>query len=186
MPFVFQYGSNCDAARLNGLGRLGGAAEDRGKAQTVAEFEIAFDVWSQGNACAAADLVEAAGSGHHAWGVLYEIPADRIDRMSSRGKRTLSDIEGTRYQPVQIRVGEITGKEVDAITFTVKKESKAKGLWTTARYVAHIVNGLRAHGVPEEYVQHVIDAAIRQNQSAENAAALETTLLSELRMGHAP
>ncbi len=63
MPLVFQYGSNCDAERLNSPERLGGAAVDRGLARTVQEYDIGFDVRSQINQCAASDLVKAEGTG---------------------------------------------------------------------------------------------------------------------------
>jgi hypothetical protein len=42
MPLVFQYGSNADTTEINSANRLAGRAVDRGRAQTVDEFEIAF------------------------------------------------------------------------------------------------------------------------------------------------
>ena len=59
MPLIFQYGSNCDTERLNSPERLAGAAIERGRAQSMDEYEIEFDVWSNGNGCAAADLVQS-------------------------------------------------------------------------------------------------------------------------------
>jgi len=55
---VFQYGSNCSATRLNSRERLGGAAIPIGIAETVEEYQLQFDVWSDGNNCAAADIVK--------------------------------------------------------------------------------------------------------------------------------
>jgi hypothetical protein len=49
MSKVFQYGSNTLSARLNGPNRLNGRAQSRGIAQTVDDFDIAFDVYSQSN-----------------------------------------------------------------------------------------------------------------------------------------
>ena len=95
MPLVFQYGSNCTAARLNGPRRLNGQADDRGRAQTVGDFDIAFDVYSQTNACAASDLASAPG--RKAWGALYEVPADFIRGKRPDGQKTLAEIEGARY-----------------------------------------------------------------------------------------
>lgn len=63
MPLLFQYGSNCDTTRLNSPERLAGAAEDLGWAETIEEYDLAFDVWSGGNKCAASDLVPAPGTG---------------------------------------------------------------------------------------------------------------------------
>ena len=94
MAKVFQYGSNCDTERLNSRCRLRGKACSLGKAQTVCNFEIAFDVWSYCNDCAAADLIQRGDT--PAWGVLYEIPAD--------GLKTLEGIEGPNYESRYIEV----------------------------------------------------------------------------------
>ena len=66
IPLIFQYGSNCDTQRLNSPKGLGGAAICSVAAQTVREYEITFNVWSEGNGCAAGDLVPAPGTGR-AW-----------------------------------------------------------------------------------------------------------------------
>ena len=96
MALIFQYGSNCTAARLNGPARLAGHADDRGQAQTVEEFDIAFDVHSQTNGCAAADLILTPG--RKACGVLYEIAEDFIRGRLTDGQKTLAQIEGPRYE----------------------------------------------------------------------------------------
>jgi hypothetical protein len=69
MSLVFQYGSNCTAGRLKGSERLNGHAEDFGLGQTVDDFAITFDVYSQKNSCAASDLLLTPG--RKTWGVLY-------------------------------------------------------------------------------------------------------------------
>src|ERR1700676_457413 len=94
--------TNCTAARLNGPSRLNGQADDRGRAQTVGDFDIAFDVYSQTNACAASDLVSAPG--RKAWGALYEVPADFIRGKRPDGQKTLAEIEGARYEEKPIQV----------------------------------------------------------------------------------
>lgn len=96
MSLVFQYGSNCTAARLNGLGRLDGHAEDRGRALTVEDFDIAFDVYSQTNGCAASDLIPTPG--RKAWGVLYEVSVGFICGKRRDNQKTLEQIEGPRYK----------------------------------------------------------------------------------------
>ncbi len=182
MPLIFQYGSNTDGERLNSAGRLDGAAEDRGRAVTLDEYEIAFDVWSNGNDCAASDLVEVPGSRRHAWGVLFEVPENRLFEHKARaGERTLERIEGRRYRPQPIRVQDLTGREVEATTFLVKPAEREPGLWTSADYVGHIVRGLRAHGVPADYVERVIAIAIRTNvQSGDSRADEQSKLIQKL------
>lgn len=45
----FQYGSNASQARLLGPGRLNGHGTVIGRAETVGDYDIAFDVWSKGS-----------------------------------------------------------------------------------------------------------------------------------------
>jgi hypothetical protein len=68
-------------------------------------------------------------------------------------------------------------------TFVVKANRRRQGLWTSAAYIEHIVNGLRAHDVSEEYVQHVIDVAVATNNRAGASAAEQTRWIEELRRG---
>ncbi|MCH8061483.1 MAG: gamma-glutamylcyclotransferase [Chloroflexi bacterium] len=176
MVLVFQYGSNCNQERLNSANRLNDAARLVDKAQTTDYFEIAFDVWSKTNRCAAADLV--ISEDQKAWGVLYDIPDDRIGGSKRKnGLKTLADIEGPRYERRQIDVT-IDGEVKSAVTFLVKKACRESGLATSAKYVCHIIKGLRAFDVPKDYVQRVIDTAI---ENVESAAVAEKAALERLR-----
>ena len=94
--------------------------------------------------------------------------------------KTLADIEGPRYEPKNIDVT-IDGEVKSAVTFLVKRASRVNGLATSAMYVSHIVKGLRAFYVEEDYVQRVIDAAIENVKSAARSAAAEKTALERLR-----
>jgi cation transport regulator ChaC len=178
MPLVFQYGSNCTTARLNGPKRLNGHAEDLDHAQTVEDFEIAFDVYSQTNGCAASDLVRVPG--RKAWGVLYEIPADFIDGRRADGQKTLEQIEGKRYAKEALRVVDRDGKEQEAVTFLVREAERRTSIATSAAYVSWIVYGLRNHSVPEEYIAHVVDVAIETNQRAGAFADEQIRLIKTL------
>jgi hypothetical protein len=183
MAFVFQYGSNCDATRLNSPDRLGGVANDCGLAQMTSEYDIAFDIWSRGNGCAVADLVAASNTGLHPWGVLYEIPDGRLFGRDHPTGRTLEQIEGPRYQPTRVRVRKGSGDVLEAVTFTIRPNERVGGLWTSAEYVGHIVSGLRAHLAPETWTQHIIDVAIHQNRVADDrqAAAPQIAAIERLR-----
>ena len=169
MPLIFQYGSNCDLTRFQG--RLRERVDDIGRAETTADYDIAFDVWSQGNGCAASDLVETPGRRAH--GVLYRISDVDFER--------LKRIEGDHYEPRPISVRNQVGEEVEATTFLVVPNDRRQGLWTSADYVGYIVRGLRTHDVPEAYVQHVIDVAIDTNRRAAQAADEQSRLIESLR-----
>ncbi len=96
------------------------------------------------------------------------------------GLKTLADIEGPRYELQYIDV--TTGGEVkSAVTFLVKGACRTTGLATSAKYVSHIIKGLRAFEIPEDYVQRVIDAAIANVESAAKSAVAEKPALESLR-----
>jgi hypothetical protein len=178
MPLVFQYGSNALPSRLNGPNRLNGHAHDRGSACTVDDYDIAFDVWSQTNGCAASDLIRTPG--RRAWGVLYDIQDDFIRGKREDGQTTLGQIEGPRYQEITIRVRDRGGREADAATFVVRNLERREGIATNATYVSWIVSGLRDHGVPEEYIAHVVATAINTNERAGDFAKEQTRIIRTL------
>jgi hypothetical protein len=157
------------AGRLKGPQRLNGHAEDLGLAQTVDDFAIAFDVYSQKNSCAASDLVHTQG--RKAWGVLYDIPDDFIRGKRPDGQKTLAQIEGPEYEERRIRVRNKQGDELEALTFLVKEEKRRTGIATSAAYVSWIIYGLREHAAPEDYISHVLAVAIETNQRAGVSAA---------------
>ncbi len=170
MPLVFQYGSNCTAGRLNGPSRLNGGAKDLGRAKTVEDFDIAFDVVSNTNGCAASDLIQTPG--RKAWGVLYKLSKDGLEK--------LKDIEGSRYQEKPIRVIDENGKKRKAKTFVVREKERRQGLATSAAYVSWIIYGLRDHGVPEEWIAHVLNVAVETNQRAGANAVEQIRLIKTL------
>jgi cation transport regulator ChaC len=180
MMLLFQYGSNCDEQRLNSPERLDGAAKNPLLAETVDEYDLAFDVWSRTNACAASNLVTAPETGRRALGVLYEVPADLIRGRRSDGKKTMTDIEGPSYEERKIKVRAANGSLAEAVTFVVRKAARQDGLWTSSSYVGHIVKGLRERQAPEAYIQRVIEAALTANRQAENAPENETRKITEL------
>lgn len=174
----FQYGSNCDAERLNAPERLDGAATNPRLAETIGEYDIAFNVWSNGNGCAASNLMPTLG--RHAWGVLYDIPRDLLSGKRTDGKKTMTEIEGPRYEPTTITV-RTDGQDIKATTFLVKKNAQRDGLWTSRKYVGHIVAGLRKNNAPRKYIEHVLEIAIATNQNAKDRADEETRGIAELQ-----
>ena len=160
MALVFQYGSNCSVGRLNSPDRLNGAARVVGIAETVEDYCLAFDVWSDGNNCAASDIVRAPG--RKVWGVLYEVPDERVRRETCpRGSRSFDAIEGNRYLRETIRVQCPDGSVVTALTYVVKEPQE--GLRTSLDYLRHIVTGLREQGAAEDYIREVKRIAAENN-----------------------
>lgn len=170
MPFVFQYGSNCTSGRLNGPNRLNGGAKDLGRAKTVEDFDIAFDVISKSNGCGASDLIQKPG--RKAWGVLYDLSENSLEEL----RRT----EGKRYDERPIDVIDQKGDQHTARTFVVREKDRCEGLSTSAAYVSWIVYGLRDHGVPEDWIAHVVDVAIETNERAGANAAEQIRLIKTL------
>lgn len=168
MALVFQYGSNMSTARLNSATRLAGDAKVIGFARTVEPFELAFTVWSEKNNCAAADLVPDK-SGRSIYGVVYEIPDFLLSRDGAKKhKRTSLDAiegEGKNYVRKEIDLVSNDGAELRAMTYLVKDPKS--GLKTTFDYVKHILDGLKEHGIPEEYRQYVVSRIIANNRDLE-------------------
>jgi hypothetical protein len=92
--------------------------------------------------------------------VLYEIPENLVRGIAPNGRKTLTQIEGRRYCEKYLRVRKADGEVVDAVTFTVVEAEKRSDISTDASYVRWIVDGLRAHGAPDEYVETVKATAI--------------------------
>jgi len=161
MALVFQYGSNTSSTRLNSAERLCADARDLGLVCTEAPFELDFDVWSTGNACAGADIRE--GRGRPIWGVLYEVPDYLIRRETAGERRSLDAIEGRQYgrRPIRVRRPDGTPVAGEIIPYTVLNPEP--GLRTSIEYASHIIAGLREHGAPDEYLAYVKERVIANN-----------------------
>ena len=170
---VFQYGSNCLDSEINSAKRLRGDANFVGIAETVEDFEIAFDVFSMNRNCAAADIVRRPGG--KVWGALYKIPEYLIKRDTAKSQRRNSldaiEGEGTNYKRESIDVRRTNGEIVQVTTYIVK--SPKDGLKTSIEYVRLIVCGLRERGVPPEYITTVKLIAAANNPGI--AAEIERT-----------
>jgi gamma-glutamylcyclotransferase (GGCT)/AIG2-like uncharacterized protein YtfP len=165
---VFQYGSNCLNSEINGKARLKGDARFIGIAETVDDYELAFDVFSRGRRCAAADIVRKPGG--KVWGVLYEIPEYLLARgtAETRGRKSLDAIEGEgiNYERREIGVRKRDGQVVTALTYTVR--NPLPDLKTDIDYVRYIIAGFRERGIPEAYIDKVKAIAATNNSSLED------------------
>jgi gamma-glutamylcyclotransferase len=160
---VFQYGSNCLDAQINGKDRLKSDARFIGIAETVDDYELAFDVFSKGRHCAAADIVRKPGG--KVWGALYEIPEYLIGRATAgaHDRKSLDAIEGegTNYERREISVRKPDGQIVTALTYTVR--NPLPDLRTDIDYVRFIIAGLRERGIPQGYIDKVKAIATANN-----------------------
>jgi gamma-glutamylcyclotransferase (GGCT)/AIG2-like uncharacterized protein YtfP len=163
MALVFQYGSNCLDSQINSKDRLCGDAKFIAIAETVEEFQLAFDVWSKGRGCAASDMV--ASPGNKVWGVLYEMPDFLIERntAAAQNRKSLDAIEGegTNYRRETITVRRENGPNITALTYRVPEPKQ--GLETSLEYVGYIVKGLRERGVREDYIEDIKKIAQANN-----------------------
>jgi gamma-glutamylcyclotransferase (GGCT)/AIG2-like uncharacterized protein YtfP len=166
---VFQYGSNCSDSQINGKERLKGDAKFVSIAETVDDYELAFDVFSNGRHCAAADIVRKSGG--KVWGVLYEIPEHLIGRDPARahGRKSLDAIEGegTNYERRDIDVRKPDGQIVSSLTYTVR--NPRAGLAPDLDYVRYIIAGLRERGIPADYIDRVKKIASARNPGIASA-----------------
>jgi gamma-glutamylcyclotransferase len=163
MTLIFQYGSNCSESEMNSESRLRGDAKFVDIAETIEDYELAFDVQSIGRGCAASDIVRKTGS--KVWGVLYEVPDYLIHRETAKARKRKSfdqiEGEGTNYKRETIQVRRQDGDMATALTYTVSHPKL--GLKTNIDYVGHIVRGLRDHKVPDEYIAKVKAIAVANN-----------------------
>src|ERR1700739_4325760 len=163
MALVFQYGSNCSESEINGRDRLRGDAKFADIAETVEDFELAFNVYSINRGCEASDIVRK--DGEKVWVVLYEIPDSLIRRTSAQahGRKSLDAIEGegTNYKREMIQVRRPDGQITEAFTYTVI--SPTVGLKTSVNYVRLIVCGLSDHNISNEYIAKVKAIAAANN-----------------------
>ena len=161
MALVFQYGSNVNGERLNACERLRGRAIDKGAAETVEPYRLAFDVWSTSNKCAAADLVRSGE--HHAWGVLFDVPDELLTRATSGPARSFDEIEaeGKNYRRSWLPVRDREGHLLIALTYVVIQPQV--NIRTTLSYVRHILKGLQDHDVPPDYISRVKALAVENN-----------------------
>lgn len=101
-------------------------------------------------------------AGKKVWGVLFDVPDERISRETSpKGKKSFDAIEADRYRRHWIQVRRPNGSVVTALTYVVK--CPEQGLHTSVDYVRHIVLGLREHSVPDEYIREVKAIAAANN-----------------------
>jgi hypothetical protein len=160
---IFQFGSNTSSERLNSADRLAGDANDLGLCRTVHDFDLDFDVWSNSNQCAAADLRPSRG--RSIFGVLYDIPDYLVSASTAGARKSLDKIEGPRYERRKILIQRPDGTPIPGPVFTYLVKEPAPNLKTSRDYVSHILHGLRDHNAPDEYLEYVKRRISQNNPS---------------------
>jgi hypothetical protein len=161
MTLVFQYGSNTLSERLNSNSRLRRDALLIGLVVTVESFRLDFTTWSDGNQCAAADIIP--DSDRKIWGVLYKIPDYIIQRETSGDRKSLDAIEGENYQRVPIKVQNPDGTPIEDDVITYMVINKRFDIRTSYKYAEYIISGLREREAPDEYINYVKIRVITNN-----------------------
>jgi hypothetical protein len=122
MALVFQYGSNRLDSQINSKDRLCVDAKFIDIAETVYDFQLAFDVWSNNRQCAASDIVVSPGN--KVWDTLYEVPDFLVERKTAaaQNRKSLDAIEGegANYNRETIAVRRHNDPAVTALTYRVQ------------------------------------------------------------------
>lgn len=186
MTIIFQYGSNLDTERLNSRPRLRGDARYLGLARTLEPHQLSFTVWSEGNRCAAADLVP--DSGRRIWGALYEVPDDLIRRETAGTRPSMDSIEneGVEYRRTLIRVEPATPDVAATEALTWLVQHRREGLRTAFHYVRHILAGLLASNAPPDYLAYVRERILTNNPALQAQVDGFLKAQDACRKGHGP
>lgn len=167
MTLVFQYGSNILTSRLNSQDRLREDATPIDVARTMDNYDLVFDIWSNSNKCAAADILEDRG--RRIWGVVYYIPDKLIERSTAGNRKSLDAIEGegSSYSRVAIDIEYAgTGSRVESVITYIGK-SRESGIKTSFNYSRLIICGLREHNISEDYIEYVKTQVVENNPCLE-------------------
>ncbi len=133
----FAFGSNLD---LRQFARRCPGATAAGRAR-LPDYRLAFTRYSTKRKGGVADIVPEAGG--EVWGALYEVEEHHL--------ALLDDFENVprSYRRETLAVFDDAGEEREAVAYVANKT----GTFAPSRmYLDLIVNGARAHGLPEEYI----------------------------------
>jgi gamma-glutamylcyclotransferase (GGCT)/AIG2-like uncharacterized protein YtfP len=135
--WYFAYASNMSRTQVEQ--RAGAPGEE--KVARLDNYELNFDKVTRGGT-GSANLVPAEG--RTVWGVLY--------RLSETQLRTLDRFEGVpeHYRRSEVNVIDAEGSKVGAQVYLARKVRK--GLKPDRHYLARIIQGAEAHGLPADYI----------------------------------
>ena len=142
--WYFAYGSNLSRKQFHA--RAGNVLEEI--PGELKNYELTFNKKVRGGT-ASANIRPAPGKSVR--GVLYKI--------SEHAYRVLDRFEGApeHYRRIEVRVTTMDAREISAQVYIASKVEK--GLRPAAHYLQTILVGATEHGLPEDYVRSIREAA---------------------------
>jgi cation transport regulator ChaC len=143
LVWYFAYGSNMQAATFEGRR---GIVAHRAVAARLDGWRLVLDkppILPAGNAMA--NIVETAGA--HVLGVAYAVTADDLAHVDLTEGVLIGN-----YRRVSVRVAALDGSRLVLDAFTLTSERRDPSLMPSRRYLALLVEGAEAHGLPADYV----------------------------------
>jgi len=161
LVWYFAYGSNMQPATFRG--RRGIAARQAIPAR-LAGWQLVFDkppLLPMGQGMA--NIV--ATDGAHVLGVAYAVTAEDLAHIDLT-EGVLID----NYRRVAVRIAPLDGAGPELEAFTLTSDRRDASLRPSARYMALLIEGARAHGLPPDYVAW-LEACPAVEESPEAALA---------------
>ena len=135
---VFAYGSNMCSGRFRAYGV---SPEDAERAAVLPGHRLLFNKKSTDDKSGKANVAAYAGS--DVWGVLYTIPDGDLEKLDKG--------EGG-YRRVRLSVRLTDNTNTDAWVYIAKKPTDDPALRPYTWYKRLLVEGARAHALPEDYI----------------------------------
>lgn len=185
MALIFQYGSNLDVSRINGVERLNGQAIPLGVGE-LGGYQIVFNVWSKTNDCAVTNIQSV----HHListeilYGVLFYVPDQLLPKL-----RSIEGCNSRTYREIAVKVnfrdsfGNIN--HVPALTYIgdevgLKNFEEATDKRISNEYALHILEGIQQFKMPGSYIHKVEEIIKEHNEKYIQGESQETHSQKEI------
>lgn len=163
MVTIWQYGSNMDEKRLNGLDRLNGDAIFSGLAIKFG-YELAF-THTNTNGVGVSDIVKSEND--YVIGCLFTIPKSKIPKLDSiEGVNSGAYYRTDNFVVTKLDSSlNITSRKIQVPTYVVvNKEINPK---TNTKYANHILKGIKDHKIGLKYFNKVKKIILENNPRIE-------------------
>lgn len=146
--YNFSFGSNMSSKRL--LARL--PQVKRVGTALLKGYELTFDMVSL-DGSGKCTLKKSAKQGAHVYGVVYQL--------TEAEKEVLDDIEGPRYDCVDVEVTLLDGKKIAAHCYIANTTDAS--ILPYDWYIQHVHRGALEAGLPNEYSENIKSRPTRQD-----------------------